>query len=643
MFSTRVKRFFYSFLTLAAILSPPTSTASPLLLTDDFSDGDSSLWQTFVSGWNEADGVFHATNTGANISVEAIYQPGLSWTDYEYEADVRPLSIHFPVASGLYFRWNGPTVTPNRSYAACELLNGTPPGHSPGRYLRLIGDAVTHDQVAVLFNWSPNITYRLRATAVGNVLTCEVMGEPGTFLTTTSSLVEPSGTVGLRSTHIRSDFDNVVVRALASSATAWAADDRDNRDTQVFNFDLEAGDLSLAGPVHPLADLETLAFDATAETLFGITAETGELWEIDRTTGALSAVCTVPSVRKFREIASSSFHPISGELWAYQWNRGLVTIDLETCELTRPWNHPHAAGTIRKWDGIAWKADGSALYASQRTDLIVWDPALQTATVVCSNLPDKTEGLEYAPDGRLLGTSGSKIYEVEPSTCTVTELHDLPGREDIESLTFDTTPEAAPAGHYRFDEGSGTTALDSSGAGNHGTISGATYVPGYAGTALRFTSAATTVVLPQSLFDDFGPTSYFEAWIKPTAYPSGVCVGTIFRKRAHLNDWEVSLTSSGAVRGFQYGFNAMNQPDDAHVIGGHVALDEWSKIVMTYDGSTLDLYIDDLLVDSHTEPLTLDWALNYARTDIGNNPTDSNCDYHFIGDIDEVVISPNLP
>ena len=86
-----------------------------------------------------------------------------------------------------------------------------------------------------------------------------------------------------------------------------------------------------------------------------------------------------------------------------------------------------------------------------------------------------------------------------------------------------TVPAVGPVGQWRFNEGSGTTALDSSGFGNHGTITGAAYVPGVSGTALDFTGNSLESV---EITDD--PTGILEigtgdfslsAWFQTTNLP----------------------------------------------------------------------------------------------------------------------------
>src|SRR5436309_3182530 len=52
--------------------------------------------------------------------------------------------------------------------------------------------------------------------------------------------------------------------------------------------------------------------------------------------------------------------------------------------------------------------------------------------------------------------------------------------------------------HWAFDEGSGTTALDSSSNNNVGTIIGAAYVPGHSNTALSFNGSNNYVFTPDT-------------------------------------------------------------------------------------------------------------------------------------------------
>lgn len=190
---------------------------------------------------------------------------------------------------------------------------------------------------------------------------------------------------------------------------------------------------------------------------------------------------------------------------------------------------------------------------------------------------------------------------------------------------------------YRFDEGSGTSALDSSGAGNHASISGPTYTTGYSGTGLRFAMPQDRVVVPAQVFAGFGSTAYFEAWIRPTAYPASGCTGVLFRKIARFNDWWLSLGSDGRLTSVLYDATARSG-QHAIATGGTVPLNAWTKVASWYDGTTLRVLVNDSEVAHHDRPQALDWTKNYVETQLGNTTTTGEC-AHFSGDIDEVAIA----
>ncbi len=196
---------------------------------------------------------------------------------------------------------------------------------------------------------------------------------------------------------------------------------------------------------------------------------------------------------------------------------------------------------------------------------------------------------------------------------------------------------------YRFDEGSGSIATDSSGSGNNAAVIGAAYVPGVSGTALRFRAGQQDrVLVPQSVFNGFGNTAYFEATIRPT---SGTGAETrLFIKRAPFNDWFMGLTPQGQLMACLYtpqrpisGFQDCPQSPN-----GAVPMNIWSKVAMYYDGSTLHLYVNDREVDSRTRNLTIDWSSNYQSTQVANEVPDGS-QYAFAGDIDDVTIAPAKP
>ena len=96
-------------------------------------------------------------------------------------------------------------------------------------------------------------------------------------------------------------------------------------------------------------------------------------------------------------------------------------------------------------------------------------------------------------------------------------------------------PDKGLLGHWRFNEGAGEEAIDSSGNENHGEVHGAAWVRGKFGTALRFAGNDTYVVVSHIEGLDGSNELTVEAWVYwegggdiPISSPavSGVRVGS---------------------------------------------------------------------------------------------------------------------
>jgi len=78
------------------------------------------------------------------------------------------------------------------------------------------------------------------------------------------------------------------------------------------------------------------------------------------------------------------------------------------------------------------------------------------------------------------------------------------------------------AGHWKFDEATGTTATDFSGNGNHGTIQGTlSHVTGIVGNGLYFDGTTTNVTVPDDATLDASAGASFMVWVKPEVPADG--------------------------------------------------------------------------------------------------------------------------
>lgn len=201
---------------------------------------------------------------------------------------------------------------------------------------------------------------------------------------------------------------------------------------------------------------------------------------------------------------------------------------------------------------------------------------------------------------------------------------------------------------WHMNEGSGTTASDSSGNGNVGTLSGST-PPSWNSSAnsklgnssLSFNGTTAYVSVANESNFDFERTQPFsiEAWVK---YPTAGSNQDIFSKMANTSPYtgyEFWIDTSNRLN-----FYLINSwTNNALYVNGQTTINDtnWHHIAVTYDGSSkasgVNIYIDGkkeiLTVTYDTLSATI---LNNISPMIG---TRNNSTLFFSGSIDEVRIS----
>jgi len=181
---------------------------------------------------------------------------------------------------------------------------------------------------------------------------------------------------------------------------------------------------------------------------------------------------------------------------------------------------------------------------------------------------------------------------------------------------------------YGFNEGTGVQTHDSSGQGNNGTLSNATWTAtGKFGSALSFngTSAWVTIADAASLHLTTGMT--IEAWVNPT---SGTGWRSAILKEAGSGlAWSL-YTSNNGSRPAGYA----HVSSDVAVTGtAAVPLSTWTHLAITYDGTALKMYVNGTLV--RTTALSGAMATSTSALRIGGN---SIWGEYFRGLIDEVRV-----
>jgi hypothetical protein len=191
--------------------------------------------------------------------------------------------------------------------------------------------------------------------------------------------------------------------------------------------------------------------------------------------------------------------------------------------------------------------------------------------------------------------------------------------------------------HLRLDEGSGTTALDSSGNGNDGAITGGTYTAEKkVGTsALRLDGSTGYVNIPDSASMDFDKTQGTIAlWVKP----ENPAIGT-YQLLAIDSGWNIEFDIHGNGDVFFYP-NAKDSPwNNINTIANPLAAKQWNHVAVTWDHSTKKarMYVNGAERVPSSERVPTYWSTIATTADwhIGGRPSSGR---KLNGSIDDVRI-----
>jgi hypothetical protein len=193
---------------------------------------------------------------------------------------------------------------------------------------------------------------------------------------------------------------------------------------------------------------------------------------------------------------------------------------------------------------------------------------------------------------------------------------------------IDGNPEASLIGHWCFDEGSGTTAFDSTGNHLDGNLHGVqSWVPGRLGSAIQSDGLTTYMEVPSQPALNPGSMT-LSLWLNLSADPN--CNGN--------DNWR-SILHKGALNGNTAGYDVIlgafrniiwetgtGTLDSWSPKNLAIPVGTWTHLVLTYDARTgvKNAYQDGTLRDTHTVATPAPLVANATALRL-NNPATSTC------------------
>ncbi|MBR9677354.1 PGF-pre-PGF domain-containing protein [Candidatus Woesearchaeota archaeon] len=190
--------------------------------------------------------------------------------------------------------------------------------------------------------------------------------------------------------------------------------------------------------------------------------------------------------------------------------------------------------------------------------------------------------------------------------------------------------------HWAFDESSGSTASDSSGNSNDGTVYGALWASGTINNALNFDGLNDYVEV--GALDITGSALTISAWFKSDNLAScGSSDCRIISKSISTAEadhyWMISTIASSGVK-LRFRLKTSGTTSTLIATSGNLVNNQWYHGVAVYDGNFMKLYLDGVEVGSIAKTGVID-TNNLVNANIGRNPDGS---VPFDGLIDDVRV-----
>ncbi len=196
----------------------------------------------------------------------------------------------------------------------------------------------------------------------------------------------------------------------------------------------------------------------------------------------------------------------------------------------------------------------------------------------------------------LLDVDEARVYNRALTASEVDRLYKTSGQSVRKGVS-----NSGLMGYWPMNEGRGLTVGDSSGQGNTGTITGATWTNGKKGGALSFNGSSYTSITGTNANDfNFSSTVTIGFWMKGSTN-----LNTVILEKSNNNNHYHFQTTNEAMNndGNHVLFGVTGMPSTGRVSSAKIVSDgSWHYVVGTFDSSvnTLKIYVDGVLDKSNT-------------------------------------------
>ncbi len=278
-----------------------------------------------------------------------------------------------------------------------------------------------------------------------------------------------------------------------------------------------------------------------------------------------------------------------------------------------------------------------------------WNESAPDAILYIDGKPDGSgSGTAFASMGNLANTNAFYIgAETDAGNPFDGKLDDIRiygyalSADQVKKIYNTTSPtqpvDTSLVGHWTFDgpDIQGTTAIDRSGKGNNGTITGTTKTIGKLGQALSFNGTSDYVDMGSNSLNITNAMT-ISVWAKMNSTDNG---GRLVTKHGISPDYGWILTGD-RVDGnifFRFSGTGSDWSYGGVTSSNSFPIDRWCHVVALYDGSFLRVYIDG--VEDTTADFPYAASANIHESSEGLQiGHDSPSGYYFAGSIDDVRI-----